>query len=66
MARKKRISTELSVGLTPEMEKLVFFASEITQIQPSIYGRIALSEKLTRDGVPQLAAQFFATQQQAK
>lgn len=60
MARKRRITTELAVGLTPEMASLIAFASENTEIPPSIFGRIAIVEKLFRDGWPQRAAQLVA------
>jgi hypothetical protein len=52
--RQKKISTELSVGLTPELEKMLYFASECTMILPSIFGRIAIAEKLNREGWPQI------------
>jgi hypothetical protein len=52
--RVKKISTELSVGLTPELEQMVSFASEATMILPSIWARIAIAEKLNREGWPQI------------
>jgi hypothetical protein len=60
MSRKKLISTELSVGLTPELERLVEFASENSLINPSLFGRIAIAEKLHRDNWHQI---YLAAQQ---
>jgi hypothetical protein len=68
MARPRRIVTELSVGLPAEMSNLLKFACENSELPPSIWTRIAIGEKLYRDGWPQRAANYLAqtTQQVAK
>jgi hypothetical protein len=60
--RPKKISTLLSVGLTSELAALVNFASNNSGIPPSIWARIALSEKIHRENWPQIAAQYFTAQ----
>jgi hypothetical protein len=57
--RVKRISTELSVGLTCEAGQLLKFASEALETPPSNIARRYISEGLVREGWPQRAAQFM-------
>ena len=47
--KPKRISSDLTVGLTPELHAILQFACENTMLPPSVYGRIAIAEKLSRD-----------------
>jgi hypothetical protein len=56
MSRKLKITRELSVGLSQELDALLQFACENTQLNPSLFGRVAISEKLSRDGWMQRAA----------
>jgi hypothetical protein len=53
MARKIKIPYEMNVGLTAEMFPVLKFAAEntgIVGIAPSIWARIAIAEKLAKDG----------------
>jgi hypothetical protein len=50
MKMTARILTELSVGLTPELQNAVKLASEFSGMKPSQLGRMALVEKMVRDG----------------
>lgn len=53
--KKPKITTGLQVGLTTESAQLVALASDALQIAPGTWGRIAINEKLVRDGIPQMA-----------
>jgi hypothetical protein len=55
-----RILTELSVGLTPELQAAVKVASEFSGMKPSQIGRMALVEKMCREGFMQHPAQKLA------
>ncbi len=44
-----RILTELSVGLTPEIHLALESAVAFSGVKASVYGRIALVEKLCRE-----------------
>jgi hypothetical protein len=46
---RTRILTEVSVGLTPEIQAALETAAAFSGITASAYGRIALIEKLTRE-----------------
>jgi hypothetical protein len=54
-----RILSEISVGLTPELETAVKLASEFSGMKPSQLGRVALVEKIVRDGFMQHPGQKF-------
>ena len=45
-----RILSEMSVGLTPEIEAALEIASDFSGLKPSQFGRQAIIEKLVRDG----------------
>ena len=45
-----RIKQELSVGITEEIAASLKVAADFTEIKPSQFGRIAIIEKLCRDG----------------
>jgi hypothetical protein len=45
-----KIKSEMSVGLTPEIEEALQIATEFQGMKPSQYGRQAILEKLVREG----------------
>ena len=45
-----RIKTEMSVGLTLEIAKALNIATEFSGLRPSQYGRMAILERLVREG----------------
>jgi hypothetical protein len=45
-----RIKSEMSVGLTPEIETALKVATEFVGMKPSQFGRQAILEKLCREG----------------
>ena len=45
-----RIKSEMSVGLTPEIESALKVATEFVGMKPSQFGRQAILEKLCREG----------------
>jgi hypothetical protein len=45
-----RILSEMSVGLTPEIEAALEVAADFSGLKPSQFGRQAIIEKLVRDG----------------
>ena len=45
-----KIKSEMSVGLTPEIESALQVATEFQGMKPSQYGRQAILEKLVREG----------------
>jgi hypothetical protein len=45
-----RVITEMSVGLTPEIQESLKIATEFQGMKPSQYGRQAILEKLVREG----------------
>jgi hypothetical protein len=45
-----RILSEMSVGLTSEIEAALKIATEYFEVKPSVYARLAIQEKLTREG----------------
>ena len=45
-----RIKSEMSVGLTPEIEQALHLATEFQGMKPSQFGRQAILEKLVREG----------------
>lgn len=45
-----KIKTEMSVGLTDEIQTALVMATEFVGMKPSQFGRQAILEKLVRDG----------------
>ena len=45
-----KILLEMSVGLTPEIAKALNIATEFSGLKPSQYGRMAILERLVREG----------------
>jgi diketogulonate reductase-like aldo/keto reductase len=45
-----KILSEMSVGLTPEIAKALNVATEFSGLKPSQYGRMAILERLVREG----------------
>jgi hypothetical protein len=45
-----KILSEMSVGLTPEIAKALNIATEFSGLKPSQYGRMAILERLVREG----------------
>jgi hypothetical protein len=45
-----KIKTEMSVGLTPEIQEALQVAVEFQGMKPSQYGRQAILERLVREG----------------
>ena len=45
-----KILTEMSVGLTPEIQDALIIATEFSGMKPSQYGRQAILERLVREG----------------
>lgn len=45
-----KIITEMSVGLTPEIQSALTVATEFQGMKPSQYGRQAILERLVREG----------------
>ena len=45
-----RILSEMSVGLTPEIEAALEIAADFSGLKPSQFGRQAIIEKLVREG----------------
>jgi hypothetical protein len=45
-----KIKSEMSVGLTPEIEEALKVATEFQGMKPSQYGRQAILERLVREG----------------
>jgi hypothetical protein len=45
-----RILTEMSVGLTAEIEAALEVAADFSGLKPSQFGRQAIIEKIVRDG----------------
>jgi hypothetical protein len=45
-----KIKTEMSVGLTPEIEEALKIATDFVGMKPSQFGRQAILEKLVREG----------------
>jgi hypothetical protein len=61
-----RILTEISVGLTPEIQDALDTAVAFTGIKSSQLARIALTEKLCRDGFLKHPGQTRLEQKAAK
>jgi hypothetical protein len=59
-----RILSELSVGLTPEIEAAMKVACEFQGMKPSQYARQAVLHKLVAEGFMQHPMQKIAAQQQ--
>ena len=45
-----KIKSEMSVGLTPEIEQALKIATEFQGMKPSQFGRQAILERLVREG----------------
>lgn len=60
-----RILTELSVGLTPEIEAAMKVACEFQGMKPSQYARQAVLHKLVAEGFMQHPMQKAAQQRQS-
>jgi hypothetical protein len=60
------ITSQLSVGLTPELEEAVAVVTGFHSVTPSQYGRRAITNQLVTDGVIPSAAQRLAAANAAK
>jgi hypothetical protein len=60
------ITSQLSVGLTPEMERAIEAITAVHSMTPSQYGRRALISQLVADGMITHPAQRLAESNQAK
>jgi hypothetical protein len=49
-AMAAKIKSEMSVGLTPEIEEALKVATDFVGMKPSQFGRQAILEKLVREG----------------
>ena len=61
-----KIKSEMSVGLTPEIEEAIKIATDFAGIKPSQYGRQAILEKLVREGYLRHPAMRYETPQAAE
>jgi hypothetical protein len=61
-----KIKSEMSVGLTSEIESALQIATEFQGMKPSQYGRQAILEKLVREGYLRHPAMRYETPQAAE
>ena len=61
-----KIKSEMSVGLTPEIQSALQIATEFQGMKPSQYGRQAILEKLVREGYLRHPAMRYETPQAAE